>query len=382
MAVEQKRRINWRRLVGFACLLVFAAVLVIFIIAIFSADGSGLSGFFSRRLPEEPLSEYQFDVGRGRVFADFGDSVAAAGTLGIQVLDNLGNETLREPFRMSSPALDVCEGRAVAFDIGGVDVRVFSSSEVFAAFEAEGAVISASINENGWFCVCTQAGGGFKGIVTVYNNRGVSVYRASLESGYVLSAALSPDNRYLAVLNLPDDGSRITFYRLNSPELDSAFDLPGGLIIDIRYVPGGDLIAVSTGAVTVVDRYGEGRALYGFSGSILSGYAIGADFIALHLLDYGVGYSGSIVTFSDDGGLLGEIAMDREVISMSIGGGYLAMLRNDGLVFYNAVLDEFQPYGRSASLAGASRVLALDNGAALAAGDHSAVVFRVEANNS
>ena len=357
---------------------VFLAMLVYIATSLLSGRGPGLSGLFSPRVPPEALREYQFDVGRGRAFADLGGYVAAAGTLGIQVLDAGGNETLKEPFRMSTPAIGVRDERAIAFDIGGTAVRVFSFSDVVAAIETEGAIISASINRNGWFCVCTQEGGGYKGLVTVYNNRGASVYRAFLESGYVLSAELSPDNRFLAVLNLPNEGSRVTFYRLNSLSPDSVFDLQGGLIIDMLFISNSELVAVSTDALLVIDRGGKGRELFGFSGGILSGYSIDGDFFAVHLLDYGVGFRGSIVTLDVSGGVLGEVVTDREVISLSAGGGYLAVLRSDGLVFFSAELEEFPPLGRPGSTAGASHVLAFGNGAAIAAGDHSAVVFRVE----
>jgi hypothetical protein len=70
----------------------------------------------------------------------------------------------------------------------------------------------------------------------------------------------------------------------------------------------------------------------------------------------------------------------REVISMSTGGRYLAVLWSDGVLFYDRELDEFIPYGDGAAHAGAGarRVLALDGGAALVAGDFSAVVLNTD----
>ena len=380
MADDEKpviKKFKLHRLIGYVCLFVFLAMLVYIATSLLSGRGIGLVDLFSPRGAADSLREYQFDVGRGRVFADLGDGVASVGTLGIQVFNSAGGETLREPFRMTTPAVYSQDGRAIAFDIGGTAVRVFNRSEIITAIETQGAIIAASINKNGWFCVCTQEGGGYKGLVTVYNNRGDSVYRAFLESGYVLTAALSPDNRYLAVLNLPNEGSRITFYRLNSLTPDSVFDLPGGLMIDMRFSSNSELIVVSTQALLEVDRNGDGRGLYEFSGRTLGGYSIGSGFTALHLLDYGVGHRGSIVTLDGAGAILGEHATDREIISISAGGEYLAALRSDGLVFFNSVLEEFPAAGRPGATAGATQVLTLENGAAIAAGDNSAVIFRV-----
>jgi len=278
---------------------------------------------------------------------------------------------------MSSPSINAAEGCAIAYDIGGTAVRVFNKTEIIQALETEGVIVSASINRDGWFSVCTQEGGGYRGVVTIYNSRGRSVYRAFLGSGYVLSAALSPDSRSLAVLNLTDSGSRITFYHgLNKEEPDSAFDLPGGLILDMRYLPDGKLLAISTESLLVIDGNGEGMELIGFSGRRLGAYTFSDDFFILHLLDYGVGHRGRLVSLDSGGVLLGELATDRELLSISSANGFLVILSIDGAVFYDAGFDEFPPLEEHLSTAGASSVLALGDWAALATSDHLAVVLR------
>jgi len=383
MAVDENSKKSGRskrRLLGIVFSLLSLAVLTYIAIALIFGWDLGLSqltGFFSSRTPVEAVDEFHFDVGRSRVFADLGGSVAAAGTLGIQVFSEGGSETLRDPFRMTSPAMVATEGRAVAFDIGGTAVRVFNNTQITSAFDAGGAVVSASINNNGWFSVCTQDGGAYRSIVTVYDNRGRDVYRVSLASGYAFSAALFSDNRSLAVLNLMDDGSRIVFYDLNRDIAGNEFYFPDRLIFDMRFLPGGDLLAVSSDSLIVVDRNGAGTELYAFSGRRLGGYALDDGFIALHLLDYGVGYRGRLVTIDVAQGRLGELVTDKEILSISSGDGYLVVLRSDGLSFYDSELNEYPPVKDMASAAGTTGIISLGEGAALAAGDNSAVVFRV-----
>ena len=369
-----------RRLIGIISSLVSLAVMVYVTIAIISGrdfNWPKFSGLFSSRNPVGMVDEYHFEVGQRRVFADLGGSVAAVGTLGVQVLDFGGTETLREPFRMSTPAISAANRRAVAFDIGGTFVRVFDEKGIFSAFETDGAIVSASINKNGWFCVCTQEGGGYRGVVTVYNNKGKSVFRAFLGSGYVLSSVLSPDNKNLAVLNLTDGGSRITFYNgLSKEEPGGTFDLPDELILDMRFIPDGKLIAVTTRSLIVVDISGGGGELYGFSGKRLGAYLLEDDFIALHLLDYSVGFGGQLITLGPDGRSLGELITDRELISISSSGGYLAILRGDGYDFFNSALEELPASGETVPIVDADRILVLEYGAALATGDHSAITIR------
>jgi len=380
MTGEERPRKKKRRLIGIVgSLLSLAALTYIAIMLVSGRDLSltWLSDLFSGHEPVGMADEFSFDVGRDRVFADLGGPLVSAGTLGVQVLNTGGEETLRDPFRMSHPAIDAISGHAIVFDIGGTAVRVLSENKTVTAIDAGNAILSASINRNGWFCVCTQGVGGFKGVTTVYNNKGNAVYSVSLSSGYVLSAALSPDNRSLAVLNLTDESSRVTFYNgLISETADCVFDLPGELILDIWYPPDGELVAISTKSFISVDKNGESRELYYFSGRRLGAYSFSDDFYALYLLDYGVGFRGQLVTLGADGIIIGELTTDRELVSMSSGDGYLAVLRSDGFSFYNAKLNELPPTGGRKSIQGANRILMLGDGAALATGEHLAVIIR------
>jgi len=382
MSGEKKPKKRLRRLVGIAFSMASLAVLTYIAITLISGrslDVSWFTGLFSPRAAVEAAGEFNFDVGRDRVFADLGDAVAAAGTLGIQVLDLGGNETLREAFRMSRPALGEENGRAIAFDIGGTAVRVFNGKQIVASAEAGGAIVSASINRNGWFCVSAQEGGGARGVTTVYDDRGNAVYRVNLASGYALSAALSHDNRNLAVLNLTDTGSRITIYQgLNKQDSDSSFNLQGGLILDMRYLPNGNLLAFTTDSLVAIDKSGASSIFYEFFGKRLGGYAYDNGTVALHIYDYGVGFGGRLVTLNEKGLLVGELATDRELVSMSLGNGTLAVLRSDGLMFYDTQFQEFPPRGDSAPTAGANSVLSLRGGAALVTGENSAIAIRMD----
>ena len=333
--------------------------------------GSSDGGYF------EMVDEYYFDVGRSRVFADLGGSLAAAGTLGIQVLDAGGQEALRDSFRMATPAICALGGRAVSFDVGGTSVRVFDKSDIIAAIETDLPVISASINRDGLFAVCTQGAAGSRGVVTVYNSDGSVFYRVSLVSGYVLSAALSPDSKNLAVLNLTEEGSRITFYDFTVADIDRVCDLPGSLTIDMQYLPSGEVVAISTESLFVVGKSNEFTELFNFSGSYLGAYALDGNIAALLILDNNMGLSGRLVTIDERGILLGALETDKEVISMSAGGDYVAVLKGDGFVLYNAALEELPVSGLSTMTAGASCVVVLDEGLTLAAGDNSAAIVRV-----
>ena len=381
MTGDEKPQKKKRRLPGILFSLVSLAVLTYIAIMLISGQGLGfswLTSLFSDRTPPEAVDEFYFDVGRNRVFADLGGPIAAAGTFGVQVISESGVEMLRDPFRMSSPAINSEAGRAVVFDIGGTAVRVFNETQITTSLETGGSVVSASINRNGWFCVCTQESGVFRSIVTVYDGGGREVYKVSLASGYALSALLTSDNKRLAILDLTDDGSRITLYELSHDSAGAAFEIPGGLILDIRYLPGGEVLAVTQESLIVIDAGGSGKEFYDFSGRRLGGYVLDGNFITLYLLDYGVGYNGRLVTLRENGKIIAERITDSEIVSMSSSGRFLTVLRNDCLSSFDSEFNEFPTAGSSISPVGATRIVTLANGAALAAGDRSAVVIRFE----
>lgn len=381
MSGDEKPRKKARGLIRVAFSLISLAVLAYIVITLISGRDSIFKrfvGLFSSREPVEIVDEYSFEAGRSRVFADMGGAIAAVGTLGVQVLDRGGNELLRDPFRMSAPGVDASGGRAIAFDIGGTAVRVFSAEDMEAAFETESAVVSASINENGWFCVNIRESGGYSGVVTVYNNLGKDVYRVSLASGYVLASMLSADNKKLVILTLMEGGSKITQYDLGSESPDNEFILTDRLIIDIRFLPGGDILAITTDSLIAVDKNGKGAELYWFAGKRLGGYALGDGFVALHLLDYGIGYAGRLVTLDNEGTFLGTIAIDYEIISISSCERHLAVLRSDGIEMFDMELGWIPCSTPPEASAGVGGVLALSDGAALATSDHLAVVIRFE----
>jgi len=376
---------NKRKIMIRILLLIVIAIFLFIIVSLiigYYTDASWFSSIFSQRISDITVDSFYFDIGRSRMFADIGGSVAAVGTLGVQVFDAAGNETLREPFRLAQPAITGAGDRCIAYDIGGTTARVFNRTQVLSAQETDSAIVSASINANGWFCIVTQGGGGLKGAVAVHDNTGSVVYRVTLYTGYALSAHLSPDNKTLAILTLPDTGSRIMLYQGidEDKDPDHQFDFFDRLIIDIFFTTDNDVLAISTDSLILVESSGDRTFLYPFPDKRLGGYTKNKDFITLHLYDFGVGFRSRLVTLDLDGTVLGELAIDREIISLSAYNNTLTVLKNDGVTFYGKDLEEFFSTVDNQSTAGANRILAVRENTVLAASDNSAVIIKVDAD--
>ena len=131
-----KKPDNWKRkLARGTFALIFIVTLLYIAYALISEGELSLPqrGLFKLLSSDENVREYHFDVGRSKVLADLDGAVAAAGSLGVQVLDLSGNERLRDPFRMYFPAIKTSGGKAIAYDVGGTVVRVFDHMRVIAS---------------------------------------------------------------------------------------------------------------------------------------------------------------------------------------------------------------------------------------------------------
>lgn len=379
--MQERRKRRWLRSV-----IVLAVAAVLTFITVFFIQGyrAGTLAIFPRRNPVFTVDELNFDVGRNRVFAKSGGAVAAAGSFGIQVLNADGEETLRETFRMLTPAIIEQSGNFLAFDIGGTDARIFSANQIIHTIEATGQIVSATINQNGWFTIVTQEPGPFRGTIQVFNDQGAAVYGVELGSGFPVTAQLSNNNRNLAILNLINTGSRVTFYNGIGEDKeypDYQFDLTDTVIFDIRFIGNNEILAISTESVLRISYTGEGTEIFNFRGRRLGSFAHGESFIALNLHDYGVGYSGQIVTVNiDDGTIMGEHRVYREIVSMSSVHGWLAVLQSDGVTFFSENMEKYPASEENVFAVASNRILMLGENVALVTGDNSATLVQRQKN--
>ncbi|MDR1589584.1 MAG: DUF5711 family protein [Oscillospiraceae bacterium] len=364
-----------RRFVGSAFVFVFLAALTYSLVAGGGKlDLSGAKRALAGLRGIERADEFVYTPGYDSAFADLDGVFVTAGTLGYEVFDVDGRQLAHESSTISEPTVASSGGYAVIYDAGGFLVRLIDSAGVSVAIEPEYEIISASVNGSGWLALCTRESGGYKGGVTVYAADGAMKYKWYSAQGYIMSAALSRDNRELAVLSLNDTGGRITFLKLQSEQVQAAFDLADGVILDIKYTPDGRLLAVAESSLITVDGAGTGVVVRDFADKHLGGWAIGDDGLtALLLLDYGIGDAGVLETYGAGGEALGETRTDSRCVSLSVNGG-AAVLWRDRLCVYDASLglkSEFEDVSNVASVVARAdgSVLAIGHGVATVYGD-------------
>lgn len=365
---------------------VVASVVILAIISLIAAilitnngrlSVDGFLRLFSGTAKKEEATEYSFSSDKDTVFAVIDGGLAVCSGSSMQVFDTSANKVYGENYEMRNPT--ICTGGTVTavYDLEGTSLKVFDTYGVMRNLTTEGKIISAALNKNNWLVVCTQESGGYKGLVTVYDAKGDKQYDWYSAEGYVLSAAISPDNKSMAALTLTDEGSRIVFYSLNSTDEKGSCTISGDLVLEIKYMNDGSVLAIRDEAILSVKPDGSADVLTDYTGKYLSGYSLdGNGFSVLVLNDYAVGDQGHIMSVDQGGKELGNAETAGKVLSVSAKGNYLAVLYSGILVIYDKNMKEC---ARFDTAAGSEQTIMRSDGSAFVFTGHSAALCSIPA---
>ena len=118
---------------------------------------------------------------------------------------------------------------------------------------------------------------------------------------------------------------------------------------------------------------GGEQAYFDFGGEYLRRCSLEGDGFAAALLGrYKAGTQTRLVSVDDEGQLLAQLDVDKEVLSLSAAGKYAAVLYSDELVIYDKKLEVC---ARLTDLSSAKQVLMRDDGSAVLVGADSASLY-------
>ena len=127
-------------------------------------------------------------------------------------------------------------------------MRVIGKNGLTAQLEMGNEIISATAGEGGWFVVCTSESG-YKGLVTIYNDKGEEEYKWYSGEGYLVSAALRPGNASFTAMTITGEGTRLVGFDLDSDTEKTSYVFEGGIALDITYLSDGRILAVCNDAL-------------------------------------------------------------------------------------------------------------------------------------
>ena len=374
--IEKKDRRRWLYLGGVVLgimLIVLAAVLW---------DSTAFDGlrravlYASAEKDESGCAKlYTYASEKDGCYASVGGSLIQATPRRILVLGEDGEARYNADVKFTRSA--VCSNGEVAavYDLGGTDIYVLSDRGLVRQMTAEGTILSCTINEKGMLAVTTNKSG-YKAAVTVYDEAGEKAFSFNSSDRFLMTAAVSRDGRQMAAVTLGQSegvfASNLVIYGLDSTEPLADSRLTGSAVYDVGVV-GKRWCAVGEDGLHFLVTGGEEAAYYDFEGTYLRRCSLeGEGFAALLLGRYKSGTQTQLVTVDEEGAQLAILDVDKEVLSLSAAGKYVAVLYSDELAIYDRNLEVC---ARLEDMSSAKLVLMRADGSAVLVGADAASLY-------
>lgn len=161
---------------------------------------------FSERAPE--YLNYSKPL-RSQSFSSFKNGLAVASDSELKLFTSTGRVTLTGGTEMSNPKMCASDGYLLVYDQGRKGFAIYNSFVKLYSEKLKFNISGADISDNGVFLIVTSSEE-YASVVKVYNND-FSPLCEYKKNDYVVSAKLSSDGRYAAVLSLSaENGESIT----------------------------------------------------------------------------------------------------------------------------------------------------------------------------
>lgn len=341
--IEKKNKRRWLYLGGVALALVLA------VLAAVLWDSTAFDGlrraviYASAEKDETGCAQlYRYASEKDSCYASLEGSLIQATARRILVLGEDGATRYNADVKFNRSAIDTNGEVAAVYDIGGTEVYVLSAQGLVRRLTVDGAILSCATSEKGALAVTINKSG-YKAAVVVYNEKGEKVFEFNSSDRFLMTAAVSRDSRQMAVVALGQTegefASNLVIYGLDSTEplLDSR--LTDCAVYDVGMV-GKRWCAVGEDGLHFMDSEGAATAFYDFEGTYLRRCSLDGDgFAALLLGRYKSGTQTRLVTVDAEGVQLGALEVEREVLSVSAAGKYVAVLYSDALAIYDKDLE-------------------------------------------
>ncbi|MBQ4381412.1 MAG: hypothetical protein II794_01580 [Oscillospiraceae bacterium] len=365
MEEEKKTKKGYLRLI-----IIAAAVLLVLGVTYLILRLSGLGlGSVLDAVRGGTAQRYPFDRSEAGYYAAVGDGFATLSGSALRVRDRSGEEKLGLLLSFREPVLSTAEDFGAAWDMAGTDFIVFSDGGLRYRSNADGRLISVTVNSRGYAAVCSEETG-YGGSVTVYNPNGRALYKMSSGSDYVLSGYVR-DGSELLVLTLGAQGSRLSLYRLGREGAVAQFSTQD-VIIDAGFTDNG-VAAISSSEVYFLSRNLEETGNLLLEGKKLVDYRLFSKGAAVLLGDYA--QSGSTLKLiGQDGTAEAVLDLPGEARSIDYRDGTVSVLTSGVIYLYS---DKLELKGDSPAPSGCDRVLLRDKDTVIAVETYSASVFDI-----
>ncbi len=299
-----------------------------------------------------PADEVSFDSGLRNIYGFYDGKLAVLSKERLALYSSSGTETFSMAVSMENPALEASGDRVMAYDRGGGLVISDGSSVLL---ELDGPVLGAKFNSRQWLAVISRETG-FKGVVTVYDNKCRRRYAWNSSSGYILDAAVSPGGKRLAIASASQDGDRlvssVSFHDISkdsdAPEYTA--ELTGGLPLSLIYPDNNHVCVITEDGAEFYSEDGEKLGVYSSGGKIFTEYAFSSDFLLIAVKFTESAQISELVSLDYDGNPISKISISGDITDLSARGGYFSVLSGSILDIYNGKCEKIDTLNDCASV--------------------------------
>ncbi|NLO47120.1 MAG: hypothetical protein GX111_02175 [Clostridiales bacterium] len=347
-------------------------------------SGSSFFRYIGKAFGRSPAIEgsFLFDANLDNMFSEINGMLLITSKVGYQLFDRNGNEIAAVSQIYSSPAVSNGNKTALLWDIGGKEYTIISSTGDSYPSTASGMLISAAMNESGFYTIAMTEDR-YKGSVTVYNNEMKPVYKWNSGEGYIVDCDISASGGRISVVTLTGPGgtgsagtgagSRIISFSLDSEQEKGTYVSEDNVIFDLEYISENTVCALSQSHLSFLDSNMAHKADYSFPGEYLKNYSLDGDGFAVLLLGkHRTGGAARLATVDEAGNETGSLEISGEVLSISAKGKYIVVAYPEQTVIYRSNLSE---YGKLDRVEGVRRALMNTDGTAYIITGNRASIF-------
>lgn len=351
-----------RRIGKILLILSLALVLLIFALFQFGNASSGQVGrFFTyRTLGNQNHAEvFHFQGQAASAIANFDNGLALVGTSGLQVYNRAGELVYFANATLANPVLQVNGTRVLAYDLGGFDILIGDRRELTHHLTAQGRIIDARLNANGWLTLSMEQIGTL-GVIHVIDPNGDLRYRveAGLGHGHIIAAGLADNDRNLVSLSMPQQTTHVFMYDITQDGVQDSFYQNDTLFFDFWFTNrNGSVALLSDSNVTHLSQTANLQASYFFEGRHLRGFDTDLGRGILYLGQGQVGTRGEIILFETNGATQ-HLPVLGTLLDISLQGRFIATLFAEDVILYR----NMREYAQLDRLQNEHGILARDDG--------------------
>ena len=235
----------------------------------------------------------------------------------------------------TTPAVQVCGGRALLFDRGGTRYKLLSKTAELRTGETDKPILTAALDENGQIAIAVSSDN-TKSILTVYKTNGEAFFRYKCVSEYVTDIAFTSGGVALTVVGAKNASaySRLLSLRFGKTETIADYTYDGTSLFHV-HANGSTVTACSSTLLTTL-RHKTQQPEMPFGSDTLQFFSTDeSGKSTLALLTYGKEHASKLRGISANGETAFEAECGEKLKDMSRSSVYTSVLTDEAVQTYN-----------------------------------------------